>query len=107
MRREKSFQFKINLFSREIDDQQHLNPKKMRFRQNKTTSSWRTLNLCTKGVWSRIGCLVILFNYKDIINDCPIAVGVENPHKFWTCRQPRNVRQTSRPISTTKLGRTD
>jgi hypothetical protein len=21
-----------------------------------------------------------------IINDCPIAVGVENPHKFWMCR---------------------
>jgi hypothetical protein len=34
-------------------------------------------------------------------NDCPIAVGVENPHKFWMCRQPHNVRQTSRPISTT------
>jgi hypothetical protein len=29
------------------------------------------------------------------INDCPIAVGVENPHKFWMCRQPRNVRQTN------------
>jgi hypothetical protein len=21
-----------------------------------------------------------------MINDCPIAVGVENPHKFWMCR---------------------
>jgi hypothetical protein len=31
-----------------------------------------------------------------IINDCPIAVGVENPHKFWMCRQPRNVRQINR-----------
>jgi hypothetical protein len=28
------------------------------------------------------------------MNDCPIAVGVENPHKSWMCRQPRNVRQT-------------
>jgi hypothetical protein len=34
--------------------------------------------------------------YRVIINDCPIAAGVENPHKFWMCRQPRNVRQTSR-----------
>jgi hypothetical protein len=24
--------------------------------------------------------------YKVIINDCPFAVGVENPHKFWMCR---------------------
>jgi hypothetical protein len=21
--------------------------------------------------------------YRVIINDCPIAVGVDNPHKFW------------------------
>jgi hypothetical protein len=34
--------------------------------------------------------------YRVIINDCPIAVGVENPRKFWMCRQPRNVRQTTR-----------
>jgi hypothetical protein len=39
--------------------------------------------------------------YRVIINDCPIAVGVENPHKFWMARQPRNVKQTSRQISTT------
>jgi hypothetical protein len=38
--------------------------------------------------------------YRVVMNDCPIAVGVENPHKFWMCRQPRNVRQTSRQIST-------
>jgi hypothetical protein len=38
--------------------------------------------------------------YKVIINDCPI-VGVEYPHKFWMCRYPRNVRQTSGQISTT------
>jgi hypothetical protein len=38
---------------------------------------------------------------RVIINDCPIAVGVENPHKFWMCRQPRNVRQTSSQNSTT------
>jgi hypothetical protein len=24
--------------------------------------------------------------HRVIINDCPIAVGVENPHKFWMCR---------------------
>jgi hypothetical protein len=24
--------------------------------------------------------------YRLIINDCPIAVGVENPHQFWMCR---------------------
>jgi hypothetical protein len=24
--------------------------------------------------------------YGVIINDCPIAVGVENPHKFGMCR---------------------
>jgi hypothetical protein len=24
--------------------------------------------------------------YRFIINDCPIAVGVENPHKFGMCR---------------------
>jgi hypothetical protein len=24
--------------------------------------------------------------YRVIINDCPIAVGVENPHKFGMCR---------------------
>jgi hypothetical protein len=28
----------------------------------------------------------ILKKYRVIINDCPIAVGVENPHKFWMCR---------------------
>jgi hypothetical protein len=39
--------------------------------------------------------------YRVIINDCPIAVGVEKPHKFSMYRQPRNVRQTSRQISTT------
>jgi hypothetical protein len=39
--------------------------------------------------------------YRVIINDCPIVVGVENPYKFWMYRQPRNVRQTSRQISTT------
>jgi hypothetical protein len=32
--------------------------------------------------------------YRVIINDCPIAVAVENPHKFWMCRQPRNTGQT-------------
>jgi hypothetical protein len=41
------------------------------------------------------------FYLKVIINDCPIAVCVENPHKFWMCRQRRNVRQTSRQVSTT------
>jgi hypothetical protein len=30
-------------------------------------------------------------NYRVIINDCTIAVGVENPHKFWMCRQPRKL----------------
>jgi hypothetical protein len=30
-----------------------------------------------------------------------IAVGGENPHTFWMCRLLRNVRQTSRQISTT------
>jgi hypothetical protein len=39
--------------------------------------------------------------YRVIPNDCLIAVGVENSHKFWICRQPRNVRQTSRQISIT------
>jgi hypothetical protein len=24
--------------------------------------------------------------YRVIIHACPIAVGVENPHKFWMCR---------------------
>jgi hypothetical protein len=28
----------------------------------------------------------------------PLPVGVENPHKFSLCRQPRNVTQTSRHI---------
>jgi uncharacterized membrane protein len=42
-----------------------------------------------------------VFKYRVIINYCTIVVGVENPHKFWMCRQPRNVRQTSRQISTT------
>jgi hypothetical protein len=28
-----------------------------------------------------------IYKYRSIyINDCPIAVGVENPHKFWMCR---------------------
>jgi hypothetical protein len=36
--------------------------------------------------------------YRVIINYCPIAVGVENPHKFWMC-QPRNVRQISTTAS--------
>jgi hypothetical protein len=47
-------------------------------------------------------CIKIVYfenTYRVIINDCPIAV--ENSHKFWMCRQPRNVRQTSRQISTT------
>jgi hypothetical protein len=30
--------------------------------------------------------------YRVIINDCAIVVGVKNPHKFWMCRQPRNVK---------------
>jgi hypothetical protein len=33
-----------------------------------------------------------VYLYRVIINECPIAVGVENPHKFWMCRQPRNVK---------------
>jgi hypothetical protein len=28
----------------------------------------------------------ILLMYRVIINYCPIAVGVENPHKFGMCR---------------------
>jgi hypothetical protein len=43
----------------------------------------------------------LIYGIILIINNCPIAVGVENPHKFWMCRQPRDVRQTSRHISTT------
>jgi hypothetical protein len=39
--------------------------------------------------------------YGVITNDCPIAVGVENPRKFRMCRQPRNVRQTSRQTTAT------
>jgi hypothetical protein len=39
--------------------------------------------------------------YRVIINDCPIAVVVENPHKFLMCRQSRNVRQTTKQTSTT------
>jgi hypothetical protein len=46
------------------------------------------------------------FLYRVFINDCPIAVGVENSHKFWICHQPRNVRQTSIQISTTAAGAT-
>jgi hypothetical protein len=45
--------------------------------------------------------LSVQFFYRAIINDCSIAVGSENPHKFWMCRLLRNVRQTSRQISTT------
>jgi hypothetical protein len=30
-------------------------------------------------------------NYRVIINDCTIVVGVENPHKFSMCRQPRKL----------------
>jgi hypothetical protein len=36
------------------------------------------------------------FYYRVILNDCPIAIGVENPYKFWMCRQLCNVRQTNR-----------
>jgi hypothetical protein len=32
--------------------------------------------------------------YRVIIKYCTIVVGVENPCKFWMCRQLRNVRQT-------------
>jgi hypothetical protein len=39
--------------------------------------------------------------YRVITNYCLIAIGVKNSHKFWICRQPRNVRQTSRQISIT------
>jgi hypothetical protein len=28
-----------------------------------------------------------VYIYRVIINDCTIVVGVENPHKFWMCRQ--------------------
>jgi hypothetical protein len=45
-------------------------------------------------------------SHRVIINDCSIAVGVKNPHKFWVCRHPRNVGQTSRQISTTARGAT-
>jgi hypothetical protein len=27
-----------------------------------------------------------ILRYRVIINDCPIAFGVENPHKFGMCR---------------------
>jgi hypothetical protein len=36
-----------------------------------------------------------------VVQDCPIAVGVEIRHKFWMCRLPRDVRQTSTQIPTT------
>jgi hypothetical protein len=32
--------------------------------------------------------------FTAVFDPTPIAVGVENPHKFWMSRQPRNVRQT-------------
>jgi hypothetical protein len=50
--------------------------------------------------------LLNLYHLHTVSNDCPIAVGVENPHEFWMRRQPRkqgarNVKQTSRHIFTT------
>jgi hypothetical protein len=46
--------------------------------------------ICTIDVHSNVN------RYRIITNYCPIAVGVENPQTFWMCRQPPNVRQTSR-----------
>jgi hypothetical protein len=37
--------------------------------------------------------------YRVIYYKCPIAVGVENPHKFWMCRPDR----FSLPINDTSL----
>jgi hypothetical protein len=43
----------------------------------------------------------LYYTYRGfIINDCPIAVGVENLYKFWMCRQLHNVRQTTATIAT-------
>jgi hypothetical protein len=30
--------------------------------------------------------ICLMGKYRVIINDCPIVVGVENPHKFGMCR---------------------
>jgi superfamily II DNA/RNA helicase len=59
------------------------------------------LEITSKFMTDPIRILVKRYNlfyhlYRVIINDCPIVVGVENPHKFLMCRQSRNVRQTSR-----------
>jgi hypothetical protein len=45
--------------------------------------------------------LVHLCMYRVIINDCPIAVGVENPHKFWMCRSLATLAKLVNLISTT------
>jgi arginyl-tRNA--protein-N-Asp/Glu arginylyltransferase len=56
-----------------------------------------SVEVITEKIWKRSSGPI----YKVIINDCPIVVGVENPHKFWMCRHPRRFIQTSRLISTT------
>jgi hypothetical protein len=50
-------------------------------------------------MWSKASYKMKILGYFNLLG--PIVVGVENPHKFWMCRQLRNVRQTSRQISTT------
>jgi hypothetical protein len=62
--------------------------------------SLQSYNLQFVGLITHFFFIDICTGYRVIISYYPIAVAVENPHKFWMCRQPRNVRQT-RQISTT------
>jgi hypothetical protein len=58
---------------------------------NYGVESWRgSMNMrkieIADRAWISIETAKTHCKYRVIINDCPIAVGVENPHKFWMCR---------------------
>jgi hypothetical protein len=46
-----------------------------------------------------LGSSQIVARYR-VINDCPVAVGVENPHKFWMCRSLATLAKLVNLIST-------
>jgi hypothetical protein len=49
------------------------------------------------GRFKLITTIFLLFvELQVIIKYCTIVAGVENPHKFWMWRQPRNVGQTNK-----------
>jgi hypothetical protein len=67
----------------------------------------KLLHLCNNNCATRkqreikLNTFTLLNNIQSHYKFLSHVVGVEKPHKFWMRRHPRNVRQTSRQISTT------